>query len=61
MSGIDNMALSLSTSPSGDTTLPSVMYSWRVKALRSWMGEFKADGERQLMVSDLESLGHLDQ
>ncbi|EER09089.1 3-demethylubiquinone-9 3-methyltransferase, putative [Perkinsus marinus ATCC 50983] len=37
------------------------MYSWRVKALRSWMGEFKADGERQLMVSDLESLGHLDQ
>ncbi|KAF4709495.1 hypothetical protein FOZ63_027117, partial [Perkinsus olseni] len=48
---------------SATAPLPNVMYSWRVKALRQWIDEFKAKsgGDGKLRVSDLDSLGHLDQ
>ncbi|KAF4664886.1 hypothetical protein FOL47_004900 [Perkinsus chesapeaki] len=49
----------MSTSPAD--TLPDVMYSWRVKALKNWMDDFSADKRKELKVEDLESLGHLDQ
>ncbi|KAF4682195.1 hypothetical protein FOZ60_010970 [Perkinsus olseni] len=55
--------MSPSLASSATAPLPSVMYSWRVKALRQWIDEFKAksSGDGKLRVSDLESLGHLDQ